>query len=197
MTRRICLAATLTILLLYSGCSRFDEAQRVEIASNEKWSIIAIGDLKASGPPFGRNQVRFEAHRFGRHFASGSLYEAGASDHGFLPRFTEIGWQAQDVLRGTYPSTRELPKLTMSVHNEEAAEVRWLRIMTAEIFLVLELPPNGVATLYTLRRGDPILAVSGEISDNRTLRGIVELLADDTQHVRLTIRNGTIVVTEE
>jgi hypothetical protein len=195
MSRAVSFLIGLLCIGLCSGCDRFDEHQRTQIASKGEWTLIAIGDLESPGRGLARNRVGFEVEHLGVTYAKGDLYSAGPNDHGFRARFEQIEWLADNVVRLSYVPRKLLKTRTLTVQNAGSDRVRWLKIVTSELFLVFDLPARQTKELTMRWWGDPTFEVVGELFDGQLVR-TSQSIPDHAHTLDLTINpDGTATVT--
>ncbi|MBA2670807.1 MAG: hypothetical protein H0U67_10580 [Gemmatimonadetes bacterium] len=104
-------------------------------------------------------------------YGEGELYSAGPHDQGFRGRYEEIRWIDDNVLRLSYLAPREPKTRSVTVRNEGSMVVRWLRITTSEVFLLLDLHHGQAWTGTTRWRGDPTFDAFGELSTGQRIHG--------------------------
>lgn len=192
--RQILNLMLIPVVLSCSGCERFEQGERKEIAKNAVWTVGVLGDLNSAGPYLGRNIVRFEVRRSGERYASGLLYEAGPHDRSFLGRYDRTDWVSPNVLRFSHIARLDSPTSEIQLRNESTQTVRWLQIKSDDLFLVLGLPPGAAVTFVTSHSEDPRLAVNGEIEGDRVIPRVAEDVQQTWRRIDITVRPSDVLI---
>jgi hypothetical protein len=179
-----------------AGCERADYAQRTALAKSETWEVFAIGELNAPAGYLSTDVVQFQAVRNGKLFAEGPLYAAGSNDQPFNRRYTRTQWIGRNTLHFWFPPAEERGRLRVSVHNAGTTGLRWLKLNTYELFLLLDIGPGEVIDLPLWRWGGDYLwfTIEGEFVSGQLLRRNLETSVRDSQGVRLTIRDMEVSI---
>jgi len=189
--------AVVAFVLATIGCDTFAADQRQVIARDAQWTITAVGDLEASGRSFGVNRVRFEAARDGVRYADGDLYEAGPHDHPFAFRFNSREWVAQNALRLAHVTPAHLENVELLVRNESSTTIKYLRVRTDELFLLLELPPRAFVTLPTRRWGDITkITVHGMFDSGTSFDASSKGFQEAARRLKMVIRSDGVDMNE-
>lgn len=153
--------ASLSILLTGAGCSA--ESSR-GLAKNAEWSIVVSGtlDRRAVDMLPDEAKTRFVASKNGSVYASGLLYRAGPHDHPFDRKFPEVEWVSSQALRMFRTPDQQVPSIRFALTNESPVTVKWLKLYSQDLFLVLDLKNEQRVDLAGLWWGPQSVVVDGE-----------------------------------
>ena len=183
-------------MVLATGCVepvQPNADKRTVIASNDEWTVTAIGPVDAIRDPFRvfpHVDIRFEATRNGRLYAAGLLHQ---DDDPFDSKFPQRAWVAPNVLRVWGPPAGS-PQAAVSVRHQGLVSVKWLKIETGvpEVFLALRMMP--ATTLDVRASGTRVIRVTGEFEDGRPISGAGLSVDERTSAVQVVITDtGTSI----
>jgi hypothetical protein len=187
----------LGLVLTTIGCDTFAANSKQVIGRNAEWTITAIGDLQASGTGFGSNVVRFEAARLGVPYVVGDLYEAGPHDNPFARRYEYREWVSRNVLRLSYVPPANLPTVELLVRNETLGTIKYLKLDTDELFLLLQLPPAASMTMATRQWGDfTSITVQGVFDRGGSFGAESKSFANAARRIEVIVRSSGVDMNE-
>jgi len=179
-------AAVLTLSLAAIACHTFAADQRQVIARNSEWTITAVGDLQTAGA-YRATLIRFEAVRNGAPYVDGDLYEA--YDDSFAAQYDSREWVAPNALRLGRMPPPNLVTVQLLVGNETSQTIKYLILNTAEMFLLLELPPRAVVTVPTRRWGDfTDITLRGVFDSGASFHATSDLFKDAERRIKVIVR---------
>jgi hypothetical protein len=180
----------LFVVALATGCEAADQAT-LEF-SNGPWAIRVIGQIQHDARWLETSTVRFEALRDGTLYARGSLYEAGFMDRAFLRQYPRAEWVASNALHMFGAPAKDVPRIVLVVKNDADTPLKWIRIRSEELFLVLDVRRNESVQLMTWQWADMAwFVVEGEWADGSPLER--QTLRDPTASTKLDLTIGDAV----
>lgn len=188
----------LLFICLLGGCTNFDANRRQVLAQNDHWTVWAVGDLQSYAKGFETTEIRFEVVRQGARYAEGELYEAGSHDNSFDVQYPVRDWISPDVLRLYRVSEPDRPSVSLMVRNEGRSPIKWLKIRSAELLLMLGLPSGASRATLTRRWGDDLyIHVSGLFASGQVFEGVGRSSSiRPDQFLEVSIRENDVRITQ-